>query len=94
MKTILFTVFVLLFSVSKTAFSVPTPTWYPYWPYSTDQGIDEVHIGYGDWCVIEEGPHPGIDFGDPDQINGSQVYSPCAYDKYGSVEGMLLWWSL
>ena len=22
-------------------------------------------IGYGDWCVVDEGPHPGLDFDDP-----------------------------
>lgn len=58
------------------------PTWYPYWPFSMDTGIDEVHIGYGDWCTHTEGPHPGIDFGDPNQSSGSMVYAPCNVNNY------------
>ena len=61
------------------------PTWNPYSPYTGYQGnIDEVHIGFGDWCTLDEGPHPGIDFGDPDQNNGTLVYSPCGTS--GTVE--------
>lgn len=77
---------VLILLTTSTAFSnSPPPTWNPYSPYTGYQGnIDEVHIGFGDWCTLVEGPHPGIDFGDPDQNNGTLVYSPCG--TAGTVE--------
>ena len=75
-----------IFMITYPAFSnSPPPTWNPYSPYTGYQGnIDEVHIGFGDWCTLDEGPHPGIDFGDPDQNNGTLVYSPCG--TAGTVE--------
>lgn len=63
------TIFALNLLLISSAFSnAPVPTWSPYSPYTGYQGnIDEVHIGYGDWCTISQGPHLGIDFGDPNQ---------------------------
>ena len=74
---------VLLLSIITPALTNSSPpTWNPYSPYTGYlDNIDEVHIGYGDWCVIDEGPHPGIDFGDPDQVNGTMVLSPCGQDN-------------
>ena len=80
--------FIVLFSAVVHAIPPIEPTWYPYWPFSTDTGIDEVHIGYGDWCVIEEGPHPGIDYGDPNG-GGTMVYSLCAEDESVQFKGCL-----
>lgn len=79
---------IVLFNAAVLATPPMEPTWYPHWPFSTDTGIDEVHIGYGDWCVIDEGPHPGIDFGDPNG-GGTMVYSPCAEDYSVQFKGCM-----
>ena len=55
-----FTFFITcMFLILKSVYSQTPiePTWYPYWPFSMDTGIDEVHIGYGEWCTIATGPH-------------------------------------
>jgi hypothetical protein len=83
---------IVLFNAAVLATPPMEPTWYPYWPFSTNTGIDEVHIGYGDWCVIDdphpEGPHPGIDFGDPNG-GGTMVYSLCAEDDLVQWKGCM-----
>lgn len=81
----LLTVTLILIATSTAFSNSPPPTWNPFSPYTGYLGdIDEVQIGFGDWCTLDEGPHPGIDFGDPDQNNGTQVYSPCGTS--GTVE--------
>lgn len=84
MKMLFAFLIICMFLVFKSVQSQPppAPTWCPYWPFSKDIDVDQVHIGYGDWCTITEGPHPGIDFGDPNQTSGSMVYSPCNINNY------------
>ena len=49
--------------------TIDPPHWNPSWPMFENGTYEKCWIGYGDWCVSDEGPHPGLDFDDPS--NGS-----------------------
>ncbi|MCK4505162.1 MAG: hypothetical protein KAW14_06065 [Candidatus Aegiribacteria sp.] len=53
-----------LFSISMIVSSQGTEVpWDLSWPFFDNAPSPHgVFNGYGDWCVIEEGPHPGLDF--------------------------------
>lgn len=55
----------LLFLYLVSATLESPPTWEQplslTWPFS-DALPRSIAIGYGDWCIHTEGPHPGIDF--------------------------------
>ncbi len=73
------TVFLLLLSTSASSNNRGTP-WQVSWPFF--QNADVPHSltgGYGDWCVIDEGAHPGLDFG---AITGDSVLVPADIPMY------------
>ena len=58
-----------------TLLSESTEPWDLAWPMFDESSQSEFcHIGFGDWCVSTEGPHPGIDFKAP--VSGAIVLSP------------------
>lgn len=55
------TLFLAISSI-VTAQGTETP-WDLSWPFFKNAAAPHgVFNGYGDWCVIDEGPHPGLDF--------------------------------
>lgn len=44
---------------------VDPPHWNPSWSMYENGTYEICWIGYGDWCIEDEGPHPGLDFDDP-----------------------------
>ena len=81
--------------------------WLLSWPiFENTSGPSGVFNGYGDWCVRDEGPHPGLDFA---VISGDSVIVPsdsnmvslgardygsqgCAMGIGPSREGNPPWW--
>lgn len=58
-----------------TLLSESTEPWDLAWPMFDESSQSEFcYIGFGDWCVSTEGPHPGIDFKAP--VSGAIVLSP------------------
>ena len=51
---------------------VDPPHWNPSWPMYENGTYEKCRIGYGDWCVVEEGPHH----------NGN--YTPLSENIYGT----------
>ena len=61
----LFLVTIVLSLASLAAGTSPDnfPLSFPFFESGQSSGIlDELMVGYGDWCVASEGLHPGIDF--------------------------------
>ncbi len=53
----------LLLSTSVFSDNRGTP-WLVSWPFFQNaQAPHSIQSGYGDWCIIDEGAHPGLDFG-------------------------------
>ena len=56
---------ILALSTAHTSAASNSVIWPISWPLIADSGsvpVTRVQNGYGDWCVIDEGPHPGLDF--------------------------------
>ncbi|MCD4701711.1 MAG: hypothetical protein K8S24_07625, partial [Candidatus Aegiribacteria sp.] len=56
---------ILALSTAHTSAASRTIIWPITWPLIADSGsvpVTRVQNGYGDWCTIAEGPHPGLDF--------------------------------
>ena len=74
MKTLII-ITCLSLSIVFNAFSQGTDDpWLLSWPiFENTSGTSGVFNGYGDWCVRDEGPHPGLDFA---AISGDSVIVP------------------
>ncbi|MCK4506371.1 MAG: hypothetical protein KAW14_12220 [Candidatus Aegiribacteria sp.] len=60
----LFLVILLIFlSFPQETLAIDPPHWNPCWPMFYNSTIlEQCGKGYGDWCPVSEGPHPGVDF--------------------------------
>ncbi len=74
MRSIFICLILLLFlSASASSNNRGTP-WQVSWPFFQNANVPHsLTGGYGDWCVIDEGAHPGLDFG---AIPGDSVLVP------------------
>ncbi len=82
MKSI-FTSLILFLILPAVAFSgnLGTP-WSVSWPFFQKANVPHsLTGGYGDWCVIGEGAHPGLDFG---AITGDSVLVPADTPEAGT----------
>jgi len=53
--------YLLVFPLTAISQGTEEP-WLLSWPiYQSMSGAYSLLNGYGDWCVIDEGPHPGLD---------------------------------
>lgn len=60
---------------------VDPPHWNPSWPMFENGTYEKCWIGYGDWCIKAEGPHPGLDFDDPSG-GADSVLAPNNFPAY------------
>ncbi|MCD4707868.1 MAG: hypothetical protein K8S62_09030, partial [Candidatus Sabulitectum sp.] len=77
----IFTCLILLLMLSTSALSNDRGTpWQVSFPFFQNaQAPHSIQSGYGDWCVIGEGAHPGLDFG---AIPGDSVLVPTHTPMY------------